>query len=115
MTIALEHLADGSIVDRNFQKLMRLVPDTGGQTVSIRFGVDSVDFPVSTDSTVKSILHGLGRVPLAVFVVGGDFTGSWPGMASYVTDALTSTTFDVAGQSSGGGPRTNAIYWLAIG
>lgn len=30
MTISLEHLADGSPADRNFQTLARLVPDTGG-------------------------------------------------------------------------------------
>jgi hypothetical protein len=39
VTISLEQLADGSVSDRNFQKLMSLVIDTGGQSVGIiRFG-----------------------------------------------------------------------------
>jgi hypothetical protein len=112
--IALEPLADGTVADRNFQKLMSLVLDTGGVTAGVRFGVDSMAWTASRDSGPKTITHGLGRTPLVVFVTNGDTDGSYAGIAAY-TAIPGATTFDVYGRTDGSITETKTIFWIAIG
>lgn len=66
--IVLEHVApeDWAAVGRNSDALMRLVVDTGGQSLGVRAGSSSVTFTASAHSANKTITHGLGRAPRSV-------------------------------------------------
>lgn len=75
MSISLEHLADGDWqgLRRVIDVLMKLVIDTGGQTVGVRFGVSSVTFTASNVSAAHAgILHGLATTPVVVIATARD-------------------------------------------
>lgn len=109
--IALEHLADGSVSDRNFQALMRLVLDTGGQSVGARFGSNAVTFTASATSNTVGVTHGLGRLPVACFVSVGTANNLRVGWSS-----LSSTGFNVTGHSAIGAVSGDLTFsWLVIG
>lgn len=113
MTIALEHLADASIADRNFQKLTRLVMDTGGQTAGIRFGATSVVFTaVATAST--TVTHGLGKTPI-VALATFDISGTAFHIMAEVF-SVGATTFGLQGfLPAGAATTTRTAYWVVIG
>lgn len=109
---------DGSVSERNFQTLMRLVPDTGGITAGIRFGAVTFTFTAGTFSAIQTIDHGLGRIPVAVWV------GSWwiPGVAAGYSpvryDTLDATSFQCYAEAGPGyGAFSNSVTtgWAAIG
>jgi hypothetical protein len=113
--INLEQLADGSISDRNFQKLMSLVPDSGGQTVGFRFGETSVTYPgASQSATLKTVAHGLGRIPVVVFTQAFNTTVhlAEPHSKDATNIQITTATRD---ESSPAGGTTAAVFWLVIG
>lgn len=110
--IGLEQIADGSVTDRNFQKLMSLVIDTGGQSVGLRFGVASVTHTASVQG-VQTVTHGLGRTPGAVLCTvnaGADGT-------AYTASAfnLAATTFGIVTTRAPAFSATLSVYWVAIG
>lgn len=113
--INLEPLADDTVTDRNFQLLQRLVLDTGGKSVSIRFGASTMAWAASTDSGSKTITHGLGKTPVFVAVFNADTTGSYAGIAAFTTSGVGATTFDTYGRTPSAITGTKAIYWLVIG
>lgn len=114
--IQLEHLADGSISDRNFQKLTRLVPDTGGTSVAIRFGVAALTWPGGTPfSNQTAITHGLGKTPLGVLATGN--LGGLSALAVW-TETPGPDTFVLQGWNPAGSPgggAVDAVFWVAIG
>lgn len=116
MTGALEHVADGDWngVGRNFQKLMSLLPDTGGRSVGIRFGSDAVTWAGGSRTTAANpITHGLGRTPVAVLL-----TSSTSNMEMSAS-ALGATTFSATGNTMDGTSPVNGtartFYWLVVG
>lgn len=112
MTIVLEHLADGSISDRNFQTLMKLVPDTGGQSVGIRFGVATCAWTASAYSAALVVSHGLGKTPVNIQLT----PHSNPDM-TFGPTARSATTFTVQGYFAPGIAITGSfpVDWVAIG
>lgn len=117
--INLENLLDGSISDRNFQALARLVVDTGGQSINIRCGTDTWTFPGgSARSNVKVTSHGLGRTPIAVFVCGAQLNGLNETVAgetgTWTTTQFSSQAGFVQGFAPGAG-ATLGFSWVAIG
>lgn len=117
--IALEQLADGSISDRNFQKLMGLVVDTGGRAVGLRWGVDVWTYPGGTPKTSQKVVsHGLGRTPVVVLVCGAQLNGVNETIAgeagSYTATTFTTQASLVQGFTPGAG-NTNPFVWVAIG
>lgn len=117
--IDLELLTDGTATARNFDKLRTLLIDTGGQSIGLRLGTDTVTYPGATaGSTVKTVTHGLGRIPVYVgpqWVAGGT-TGTTYSHTFEVSN-LTTTTFDVQGfgSSAVAAGQTVAIMWVVIG
>lgn len=112
--IGLEYLADGTISDRNFQRLNALVPDTGGQTVGIRFGTSSIGFTASTDSADTVISHGLGTTPVVV-LVSVHTAPTFATVAALNAHSYGATTFTVNGRVASAATATVPIVWLAIG
>lgn len=116
MTVALEQLADGSISDRNFQKLMRIVLDTGGQTIGIRVGTSVLTWAGGNQftGTLASIAHGLGKTPKVILA-----TPQNPPVNAYAwTGTISSTVFSLTGQTTAAAPvagTTMTVGWVAIG
>lgn len=115
--IALEHLADGSVSDRNFQKLMSLVIDTGGLSVGIRFGSGTVTWAGATPFATVSVTHGLGATPKAVMICDNGL-GTLAQIAVFSASA-GATTFTAAAEptdsSSPAASTTRGFYWVAVG
>ena len=112
--IPLEQLRDGTVTDRNFQKLMSLVMDTGGQSVGIRFGSDSVTWNgASPTSPATTVTHGLGSKPVCVLLTS---TGSTN--AVYSTATPTTTSMDITATTRDGSTPANGtqrfFYWAVI-
>lgn len=109
--IKLEHLADSSISDRNFQKLMSLVLDTGGESVGLRFGTGSATWTAAVNSASVTVPHGLGKIPAAA----GAFTRDL-GIA-YAVTARDATNITVRGFATAGAPTsgTATFDWAVIG
>lgn len=114
--IQLEHLADNSVSDRNFQKLMSVVPDMGGQSVGIRFGTVTITFPGGSPNGQATVPHGLGRVPAS-------FSATLTG-ASDVIPIIQAGTFDatnfvlVASTKTGANlaaGQQRSFFWMVIG
>jgi hypothetical protein len=70
--------------------------DTGGRSLGIRFGSDSLTWPAAgTSSNTKTVTHGLGRAPI---VVGGWGSDSTTAQFFYCYPfTFTSTQFSVRG------------------
>lgn len=66
-----EYLSDGAwdVARRLFATVFRLLIDTGGQSVGIRFGSSALTFAASTNSASTTIPHGLGRLPIVVLAL----------------------------------------------
>jgi hypothetical protein len=109
-----EYVPDGdwNSVRRNFERLSDL--DTGGQSVSIRFGRSSIDFTASTDSSSTTVDHGLGKEPLAVVATayGASTHARFPALN---TGNYTATQFDIAGRIFAVATETVIFNWIAIG
>lgn len=116
MTVQLENLADGSVSDRNFQALARLVLDTGGRSIGIRFGTNStVDWAASKDSSTATVTHGLGKTPIVVLCQFHD-TGSLTTSPVANVGGLTSTQFSIAGHNDTAITATDVpFFWVVIG
>lgn len=116
MTIALENLSDGSVSDRNFQALMRLVLDTGGKTVGIRFGAATLTWAGGTQfSNGLTVTHGLGKTPIGVLATAN--LGTLAGVAAWATTP-GATTFTLQGWDPAGSPgagATDKVFWVVIG
>lgn len=113
--ISLEKLLDNSVAARNFLKLARLVLDTGGKSIGIRFGTGSIAFAASTDSTQPCIvLHGLGKAPQVIFATNKGASG-YTKIAAFTTDIVTSTSFQVFARIPSATTGTLDFYWIAIG
>lgn len=115
--ISLENLGDGSVSDRNFQKLMSLVLDTGGQSAGIRFGTDTLTWASGQQfSAAKTVTHGLGRTPLVVLALGNGTGG--PNLTTIQAFTIGATTFQVQGgfvTGTASGVVTLNIGWAVIG
>lgn len=108
---------DPGAVQFAFDQLSKLFLDTGGRSLKIRAGTDTVTYPgASATSNAKTVNHGLGSTPIAVLLtessagVGGGYI--------FVTAAPTSTAFTAQITSPGVTPALNTtqtFYWLAIG
>lgn len=109
MTISLEQLRDGSVSDRNFQTLMRLVLDTGGLTIGMRFGTTTLTFTASTVSATATINHGLGSAPIAVLL------GSRDALMQPGCFARSGTQLSINGLYNSSVSTTAAVDWVAIG
>lgn len=111
MTIALEQLADGSVSDRNFQRLMSLVLDTGGRSVGIRFGTGTATWTAAVSSAAVTIPHGLGRTPVAVFL------STRNPLVGYAASSIGATSFVATGFETANLAitTTNTFDWLVIG
>jgi hypothetical protein len=121
VTISLEQLADGSVSDRNFQKLMSLVPDTGGQSAGIRFGTVAANGAIIRGQgfTVTKGAAGIYTVnqtwttaPVVLVAVGS--TGG--ALAVKVSTDPSTAGFGVTTYVSTSGANLDSMFhWLAIG
>lgn len=114
--IALEFPGDGGVLDRNVGRLMSLVPDTGGQTIGLRFGTQTLTWPGSTTTTgSETITHGLGATPVVVLV---GIQAESVAVMSWANN-VGATTFTVAARTGDGtspaADTTCTLAWLAIG
>lgn len=109
--IKLEHLADGSVTDRNFVKLAGLVLDTGGQSVGLRFGTFS-GTTSATGELTTTVAHGLARTPGAVLLTSNSSSGT---QITARAINLTATTFDVYVVRSAAAAVAVGGYWAVIG
>lgn len=102
-------------VQRNFDKLVATLIDTGGQSVGIRFGTDTLSFSAAAASATKTITHGLGKTPVAVFAMS-DLSTEYIVINS-IAASFTDTQFQVKAQTASGSSitQTPRFYWLAIG
>jgi len=111
MTFELGGIQDPT-AQRNFQTLSRLLIDTGGRSVGLRFGADTVTFTASVNSAVKTVTHGLGRTPITVVATASGSLG-WNVLRVF---NFTATTFDVQGHDTDAARTgSDAIYWVAVG
>src|SRR4051812_22826886 len=116
--INLENLLDGSIADRNFQALARLVLDTGGRSIGIRFGAATITWPGGSPFATVAVTHGLSRTPVVVFA--GDAGGGT--MATNIpvwsASAPGATTFTAAAETSDASAPavglTRTFYWVCL-
>ncbi len=116
--IRLEHLADGSLTDRNFQLLRRLVVDTGGLSLDLRVGQVEFTFTASNVSAIETVAHGLPRAPLAVLVAAWRLPGTAAGFSPVDTGSFDATGFDCRGETGPGYGSISASVvttWIAIG
>lgn len=113
--IPLESVRDGSIIDRNFQKLRNLVIDTAGKTLGIRFGVSSVTFTASATSATATVTHGLGKTPGYIGLTPVS-SASWY-VLRYLSGSRNSTSFQVSGRTIDGTTPslTASFFWMVIG
>lgn len=131
----LEQIADGSPVDRNFQRIAALfrsllsvlipsglpagVAGFNIGSLGIRFGAATVTFPGATPvSTLNTISHGLGHAPAGVFATA--VSGSSTAIAWCATSNYTTTSFDIVMEfdpdrftPSAGTP--SGFVWIAVG
>jgi hypothetical protein len=118
MSIALEqlHPEDWDAVRRNFEAVSKLVADTGGRSISIRFGLGTLTWPGGSRlTTAASVNHGLGRTPAAI-AFGSVETNMH---IAIVAPLPGSTSFTAQGNTIDGGSPVNgtqrSYYWIAVG
>lgn len=71
--IPLEKLMDGSITQRNFEKIARFTIDFGNSSLQARFGTASVTWPGGSDtSNTVTDAHGLGATPTFILATAND-------------------------------------------
>lgn len=117
MTVSLEQLADGSVADRNFQALARVVLDTGGITAGVRFGTVTFTFTSSNVSATETVDHGLGVVPIYAGVASWLLPGVAEGIGSLRRDTLDATSFQCRGFAASYSAFTDTVTtsWVVIG
>lgn len=113
--IDLELLTDGTATARNFDKLRTLLIDTGGQSIGLRFGSDSLSFAASAVSVTRTVNHGLAKIPQAILVL--PTLGTEYIVANYVGASRNDVSFQVSGQTNSGSAITADLgfFWVAIG
>lgn len=109
--ISLEQLADGSVSDRNFQRLMQLVPDTGGRALGVRWGSSSATWTAARDAADVTIPHGLGRAPVFVKAVSRTV------LLEYALVSEDETEFVLRGYHTPGTTISGTFnfLWVAVG
>lgn len=116
MTIALETIGDGSVADRNFLRLMTLVPDTGGVTLGVRIGKETASFTASKLSATVTVTHGLGTAPqnVQLTAIGA---GAVPLSAFVISGSETDTQFQFKACTADGSSITSDadVYWEVKG
>jgi hypothetical protein len=114
MTIPLQHVADGSVADHNFQTLQRLVLDTGGITASVRWGIAGITFSGGTTSATETVPHGLGRAPAVVLttVFGAP---AFDKIMTLNTANYSTTGFDANARINAAHTGVLPFCWLVIG
>lgn len=110
--IKLEQLADGSAADRNFQRLVGLVLDTGGRSIGFRFGSTVVATSASATGSATQA-HGLGKAPVAAFATGVGSGGLIN--AEIQSFDATNVVLRVGYTDGTGRTQNNTVYWLVIG
>lgn len=111
--INLEHLADGSVSDRNFQALMNLVLDTGGKSIGLRFGTKSFLWPGGTAQQTFTIDHGLGRAPQVVLAVNSN--NNTAAMPRTYTYTATQFELNLIAPANVAATTGDTFHWVAIG
>lgn len=111
--IPLERLLENSVVSRNFDKLAALTMDTGGQSVGIRLGVQTVTFAGSAFSPNYTINHGLGKTPKIV-IPGNQFISGTVSVTPFSAN-FTGTTFLLYGHADIAWTGSIFIPWMVIG
>jgi hypothetical protein len=114
LLINLEQLGDNSVTDRNFQALQAFVPDTGGQSINVRFGTVTLSWSAATVATNVTVPHGLGRLPVVVLATGKDApaTGEVP---TCNPNTWTATTFGLNAETKNSWTGSVVVSWIAIG
>lgn len=101
---------DWERVRTNFVILIKLLIDTGGKRVGMRWGTQAITFTASALSDLPTVTHGLDRIPAIVLAVPNDRT--------IVVGPFnkTATTFQVAGsRPTGATTLVVQVDWLVIG
>jgi hypothetical protein len=121
--INLEALADNSVSDRNFQKLARLVPDTGGLSVALRSGAVSAAGAITAGTGFTVTKNGTGdysvnltfaRAPIVV--VGSGTTAANLAAKLNALTAPSTAGFRVLTFATSTNTATDgAFHWVAIG
>jgi hypothetical protein len=111
--IDLEHVLTGDGVERNFDKLRSLVPDTGGQSIRLRFGMATLSFTASSDSNVLDVAHGMDPQPLLV-IAGGRMVNGVASHTAHVGE-IGATTFELYAKRTAAATEDLDFPWLAIG
>jgi hypothetical protein len=122
MTLPLEHVQDGdwAALNRVIDKLRSLVPDTGGSSVGIRWGIGTVTWPGGQSlSAANTIAHGLGTDPAAIAITPIAAAGDGAGFSAQVTaGAVGGVSFDVRLGVDSFSPvagTQRSFYWIVIG
>lgn len=115
--IALEHLADGTISDRNFQALARLVPDTGGRSVAMRFGNVTLTWSASTASGNQTPAHGLpaGLTPINVQLTPRSIPFAAGVTVTAKCTARGTSTITINAEASSSVTGSVVVDWMAVG
>lgn len=87
--------------------------DTGGRAIKVRFGTDTVVYTAANSSAAKTISHGLGTAPIAVFC---QMTSPVVNSIFYI-DSVSATTFVTRGHETTNAAVTGSqpFYWVAFG
>lgn len=101
-------------VQFNFDQIAKQFLDTGGQSLKMRVGTATATFSASPTSATKTVNHGLGSTPVAVFITPSSTGVAW---AVPHVGAFTSTSFGVVLRDADAVNRTgdHSFYWLAVG
>jgi hypothetical protein len=109
---------DDPVVQRNFEALSRRSIDTGGRSLGIRGGTNTVTFPGGSANTDPlTVSHGLERTPTSVQLTA--IAATTPVDLFVVSGTEDADSFDVRGRMSDGSSpaaaATQNFYWLALG
>jgi hypothetical protein len=108
---SLEDLGENSKASRNFRKIARILIDTGGRAIGIRWGTGTATFTGASPSTTTNVSHGLGSTPKVVIVSASSGVG-----INYNVTAKAATTFSVVGDYPFGAISGAFTFdWIAIG
>lgn len=94
--------------------IARLLIDTGGISIGVRWGVANLSFTASTNSAVASVNHGLAVDPQVVLATsfGAPAFGKIPLCDVFAHDA---TTFSVTGELKTAHTGNIPVAWVVIG
>lgn len=114
MTIRLDQIPvdDWDALNRAVDTLRALVLDTGGKSLGLRVGVGSGTWTASNLAADATVLHGLGRVPVAAGAWPINVTGIGWSVMSWNATNIVVRGFGTSGSSFSG---TFNFAWAAIG